>query len=216
VIISELQARLQEYDVTLASSTIRKLAHERIITPPLRYHKSEGKGRGGPTNWHESAVGEIVAFWVLTHDPMRGATPKSTIRYIRSFWEGFHDDAAKLLHLSVEADGIDGDNPFVGSRRLPIKSKSSLTLFCFPVVARWIATVQKVQDGLPIDEPISLRYVSVLYKDQNGDIEANLELVELVEPPAGKNLLEDEVALVFSLHKPRRPAKNASKGVRSS
>jgi hypothetical protein len=148
---------------------------------------------------------------------MRGATPKSTIRYIRSFWEGLHDDAAKLLHLSVDADGIDGDNPFVGSRHLPVRSKSRLTLFCYPVVAKWIATVQKVQDGLPIDEPISLRYVWVLYKDQNGDIEADLKLVELVEPTVpAKGFREDEAALVFSLHKPRRPKKTASEGVRSS
>jgi hypothetical protein len=208
--IAELQGRLHRYGVGLASSTIRKLAHEGVITPPLRYHKSEGKGRGGPSNWPDDSVGEIVAFWVLTHDPMRGATRKSTIRFIRSTWDLLHaDDVAKRLGLSVQADGVDGSDPLMGFSQCYLKSGSSLCYWCHSVVAKWIATVQKVQDGLPIDQPVLLTYVWVLYKDQDGDIVALFDRVERGEPRKGA---EDSVAIEFSMHKTRRPTENGLNG----
>ncbi|GEM_PF-2150377 len=207
--VDELQAHLHKYGVGLASSTIRKLAHEGVITAPRRYHKSEGKGRGGPSNWPEYSVGEIVAFWVLTHDPMRWPVRKSTIRFIRIVWDSLHaDDVAKSLGLSVQADGIHSSDPLIGFSYSQLKSGSSWCYVCNSVVSKWIATVQKVEDGLPIDEPLSLTYVWVLYKDQDGDIMALFDRVERGEKP--RKGAEDSVAVEFSLHKTRRPTENAN------
>lgn len=198
MLISELRVALQKYNINMSGSVIRRLASDGVISPPPRYPKEEGMGRGGPSNWPEQSIGEIVAFWVLTHDRMYGATPKSTIRGMRRDWYRLIDRAEDVIGLRIDEDGLHGHNPFLFYPPI-VKDEFSFILTCRQPFARWIATVQKVEDGRTIDEPIWFLYWWVVAKDQYNDAAAMFEPPPFVE----KTGPEDHVSLLFSRR--RRP-----------
>jgi hypothetical protein len=199
MLISELCVALQKYDINMSASVIRRLASDGVISSPPRYPKEEGKGRGGPSNWPERSIGEIVAFWVLTHDPVYGTTPKFTISWMRQDWYSLIKNAATMLKLWLIGDSV---MP-VGSAPLHLTvslgDESGLSYACRPTFARWIATVQKVQDQRPIDEPIWLRYWWVVSKNQYGNVIAIFEPSPIVEKTRPEDP-EDHVFLNFSRH----------------
>lgn len=204
MLIDDLRVVLQEYDITMSASVIRRLASDGVISQPPRYPKEEGKGRGGPSNWPERSVGEIVAFWVLTHDRAYGAAPKSTIGKMRREWYQLIDNAAATLKLWLVGVSVSTlENPALHQLTVPLWDGSSLRYGCHPTFARWIATVQKVQDKRPIDEPLSLNYWWVVSKDQHDNVVAIFEPPPIVEKPRP----EDHVSLSFSR---RRRSQNLS------
>jgi hypothetical protein len=198
MLISELRVALQKYNINMSGSVIRRLASDGVISPPPRYPKGEGKGRGGPSDWPEQSIGEIVAFWVLTHNSLFGATPKSTIRKMRQEWYRLIDRPEEALGLSVDEVGVHGGNSFLFS--MQFEHKLGLDLICRQPVARWVATVQKVQDKRPIDKPIWLLYYWMLRGDQSDRVFAIFKPPPIVREP----FPEDQVHLALSARTPPR------------
>jgi len=165
--ITELQERLRKYKVELAASTIRKLAHEGIITPPPRYDKKEKKGKGGPSNWSEDSLADIVAFWELTHDLGQGVVPKGYVGYFREVWDALFDPKLVKRMFKKESKGEwrFEDTPFVFRRG----GNFDYRYECDPTFARWIAIRKKILNDLPMKNPISLTYRWRVYFDASDD-----------------------------------------------
>jgi hypothetical protein len=196
--INALQDRLQKYNVKLAGSHIRKLAHDGVITSPPRYHRKEKMGKGGPSNWSEESLADIVAFWYVTNDEHRGVVPTEVVILFRDLWDMIlHDPqwVELMLHRAPDGNWSIAELAFLTA----FEGKFYARYDCDSTFARWMALREKVLNDLPIQNPISLTYSWRIYVDANDEAHARLDahpkILKLNEP----DYRQDRAYIEFAL-----------------
>jgi len=128
--INYMRARLSDLGikyVDLPMPTLRRWAAEGIVTPPMRYSKGKGGGRGRVSYWSDRSLEEAAACWYVRNKISTLIPP--SVKVLQK---------VKLLALAL-----------YDPRSLAIVQSKEL----YPLVEKWICVVEKVRHNWSVNKP---------------------------------------------------------------
>ncbi len=153
----ELKTKLQDLELEIPATTIRKWVQEGLVTPPERRRRRKGEGSGTVSEWSKKSLEDIAGCWNIKRFGSGRRDLFKSIKRAKMLADFFYTDPIgwelKQPSLYKQFYVKDGFNEFDKITSRIVYGLDTIDFF------EWVAAIEKVRRGWRLSDPVYCDFV---------------------------------------------------------